>query len=74
MSGLDALQSVQFVTKNGKRLAVLNGDDWEALVEWLETLEDVQIVREAYAKLKSAKGSRHKARWLEWNKVKDEVR
>jgi hypothetical protein len=36
MTGTEALQSVQFVTVKGKRLAVLNAEDWEALVEWLE--------------------------------------
>jgi len=58
MSGLEALQSVQFVTKKGKRFAVLGADDWEALIEWLETLEDAQIARQAFAELKAAKGNR----------------
>ncbi len=73
MSGLDALQSVQFVTKKGKRLAVLSAEDWEALIEWLETLEDVQIARRASAELKAAKGKRRRAGWLEWDAVKDEL-
>jgi hypothetical protein len=73
MTGLDALQSVQFVSKKGKRLAVLRAEDWEALIEWLETLEDAQIARQAFAKLKAAKGNRGRARWLEWNTVKDEL-
>ena len=47
MTGLDALQSVQFVSKKGKRLAVLNADDWESLIEWLETLEDANIDRKS---------------------------
>lgn len=38
MSGLDALQSVQFLTKKGNRLAVLSAEDWESLIEWLELL------------------------------------
>ena len=41
MTGSEALQSVQFVTVAGKRLAVLSADDWETLIKWLETLEDV---------------------------------
>ena len=53
MTGIEALQSVQFVTKNGKRLAVLSAEDWEALTEWLETLEDAQVAREAFARLKT---------------------
>ena len=74
MTGLDALQSVQFVTKKGKRLAVVTADDWENLIEWLETLEDVQIARQAFAKLKSAKGNRQRAGWLEWDSVKDDLK
>ncbi len=73
MTGLDALQSVQFVTKKGKRLAVLCGEDWEALIEWLESVEDVQIARQAFAELKAAKGNRRRAGWLEWNAAKDEL-
>jgi hypothetical protein len=45
------LQSVLFVKVKGKRLAVLNAKAWEALVEWLETLEDSQIAREAFNRL-----------------------
>jgi len=73
MSGLEALQSVQFVTAKGKRLAVLSAEDWEALVEWLETLEDVQIARQALAELKAADGDRQRAGWLEWESVAGEL-
>jgi hypothetical protein len=73
MTGLDALQSVQFITKKGKRLAVLSVDDWKSLIEWLETLEDVGIAKDAFANLKAAKGNRKRAGWLEWNKVKDQL-
>lgn len=41
MSGLEVLQSVQFITSKGKRFAVLSADDWEILIEWLETIEDL---------------------------------
>jgi hypothetical protein len=73
MSGLEALQSVQFVTVKGKRLAILSADDWEALIEWLETLEDIQIVQQAFAELKAAGGDRKKAGWLEWKTVAGEI-
>ena len=73
MVGLEALQSVQYVTVKGKRLAVLSADDWEALVEWLETLEDLQVVKDAFAALKSADGDRQKAGWLDWDDVKGEL-
>ena len=66
MSGLDALQSVQFVMVKGKRFAILSADDWEALIDWLETLEDVQIARQAFAELKAADDDRNRAGRLEW--------
>ena len=74
MTGLEALQSVQYVTVQNRQLAVLDLDDWEALVEWLETLEDVAIAKQAYAQLKTAGGDRRQAGWLEWDTVKDELK
>jgi len=73
MSGLEALQSVQFVTVKGKRLAILSADDWEALIEWLETVEDIQIARQAFAELKAAGGDRKRAGWMEWKTVAGEI-
>ncbi len=73
MTGLDVLQSVQFVTAKGKRLAILGAEDWEALVEWLETLEDLQIARQAFVELKAAGGDRKRAGWREWKSVAGEV-
>jgi hypothetical protein len=73
MSGLEALQSVQFVTAKGKRFAVLSAEDWEVLVEWLETLEDIQTVRQAFAELKAAGGDPKRAGWLEWQTVRKEI-
>jgi hypothetical protein len=73
LTGLDALQSAQFVTEKGKRLAVLTADDWEVLIDWLETLEDGQIARQAFAELKANKGNRRHDGWLEWGGVKDEL-
>ncbi len=73
MSGLEALQSVQYVTVKGKRFAVLNVEDWEALVEWLETLEDLDTARQALAALRKANGDREKAGWLSWEEIKGEL-
>lgn len=73
MSGLEALQSVQFVTAKNKRFAVLNAEDWEALIEWLETVEDLQIARRAFAELRAAGGDRQRAGWLEWSAVAKEL-
>jgi PHD/YefM family antitoxin component YafN of YafNO toxin-antitoxin module len=73
MTALEALQSVQFITIKGKRLAVLSAEDWEALIEWLETLEDVQTAREALARLDAAGGDRAQAGWLKWEDVESEL-
>lgn len=73
MTGLEALQSVQYVTAKGKRFAVLEAENWEALIGWLEDLEDVQIAKRALAELKAAEGDRRKAGWLSWDDVKDEL-
>ena len=72
-NGMDALQSVQFVTANGKRLVVLDAQDWEALIEWLETLEDRQVISEALQTLKAAGGDRERAGWLDWKTVGGEI-
>ena len=69
MTGTQALQSVQFVTVKGKRLAVLSAEDWEAMVEWLETVEDVQVAQQAFEQLKAASGDRKRAGWVEWTLI-----
>ena len=73
MTGVDALQSVQYGTVKGKRLAVLSAEDWEALIEWIETLEDTDIARQAIADLRSAGGDRKAAGWLEWKDVEGQL-
>jgi len=60
---------VQFATLKGKRFTIVSAEDWEALIEWLETLEEAQIAREALAELRAAGGDRRKAGWLEWSQV-----
>lgn len=73
MTGLEALQSVQYVTVEDRRLAVVELDEWEAMVEWLETLEDVEAARQAHEQLKAAGGDRKRAGWLKWDDVKEEL-
>ena len=73
MTGLEALQSGQYVTVKGKRFAIIDTDDWEALIEWLETLEDVRIAQEAFAQLEAVGGDRERAGWLQWDEVKEEL-
>ncbi len=73
MKTLEILQSVQYVTVKGKRFAVLDIEDWEALIEWLENLEDRLVVQQAYEELQAAQGDREKAGWLRWEDVKENL-
>jgi hypothetical protein len=73
MTGLEALQTVQYVTVGNKRFTVVDLKDWESLVEWLETLEDVQIAKEAFGELHAAGGDRQRAGWMRWDDVKGEL-
>jgi hypothetical protein len=73
MTALEAIQTVQFVTVNEKRFAVIEAAEWEALIEWLEMLEDLQIFKESYAVLEQAGGDRQRAGWLRWEDVRNEV-
>jgi hypothetical protein len=72
MSGCETLQSVQFVTVNAKRFAVIDADDWESFVYWLEELEDRQIVGKYLDELKGA-GDRPRASWPKWEAVSGEL-
>jgi hypothetical protein len=69
MTALEALESVQFVTVSGKRLAVLDADSWEALIEWLEDVEDSEIGRSAIDQLETADHSYQQAGWMKWDEV-----
>ena len=73
MTGLEALQSVQYLTVGKGRFAVISVDDWETLIEWLETLEDVRVAKEAFAELRAFDGDRERAGWLRWDEVKEEL-
>ena len=73
MTGLEALQSVQYVSAKARRFAVVPIDEWEALVEWLETLDDLQTVRSALAELKRSGGDRERAGWQRWEDVRDDL-
>jgi hypothetical protein len=73
MSGIDSLRSVQFINLRGKRFAVLSAEDWEELIDWLETLDDAQIARQAMDELRAAKGNRKRAGWRKWQEARDEL-
>ncbi len=73
MTGLEALKSVQYVEIEGKRFAVVPVEDWEAMIGWLEGLEDVGIARRALAEVREAGGDRGRAAWLRWDDVREEL-
>ena len=48
------LSTVQFIeAPTGRRLAVMDADDWIGLVEWLEEIEDRQVIRANLARLRA---------------------
>ncbi len=51
----------------------MSAEEWEALIEWLETLEDTQIAEQASAELAAAGGDRNGAGWLAWDAVAGEL-
>ena len=73
MTGLEVLQSVKFLNLKGKQVAVLDVEIWQALIEWLQTLEDWQFAKKALNELKAAGGNRQRAGWLKWNDVESEL-
>lgn len=73
MNIIDRLQSVRFTHLEGKPVAVLDLEDWQAAIEWLETLEDIEVARHALAKLKECHGDRKRAGWLEWDAIEEEL-
>jgi hypothetical protein len=49
----NVLSSVQFIeAPTGRRLAVMDADDWIGLVEWLEEVEDQQVIQANLARLR----------------------
>jgi hypothetical protein len=73
MTSLEELKSVQFISIKGERFALITLKEWEALLEWLEALEDIEIARRALAELKAAGGDPEKAGWLKWEEIREEL-
>jgi predicted DNA-binding protein len=71
MTLTEALASVEFIVgQDGKpRAAVLEIAAWEALVDWLEDVEDRAIVRDALPRLRIGP---EKAGALQWEDVEAE--
>lgn len=71
MTALEALQAVRYVNVNEKQYAVVEAEEWATMIEWLETVEDLQIFHQAQAELKIADGNPVKAGWLRWDEIRD---
>lgn len=69
----DVLQSVQFVTVKGKRFAVIDAEEWEELVEWVESLQDIELARQALGVFEQAGRKREKLGWQKWDDVSGEL-
>jgi len=71
MSAMEMLKSVQFVVgQDGRPSAVqMSIETWEAVLDWLEEVEDRSAIKEALPKLRS--GPRQ-AGALRWDNVKSE--
>ncbi|MEG4055392.1 MULTISPECIES: hypothetical protein [unclassified Microcoleus] len=73
MAGLELLQSVEFLKLKGKQVAVLDVENWQAFIEWLESVEDLQIAKQALNELKAAGRNRDRAGWLKWDDVESQL-
>ena len=73
MTGLEALQAAQHVTVKNRKYVIVEAGDWEAMIEWLETVEDQQVFQQAMAELEAAGGDPVQAGWLRWEDVRDEL-
>jgi len=71
MTVSEALASVEFIVgRDGKpRAAVLDMAAWEALIDWLEDMEDLAIVQAALPRLRMGP---EKAGMLRWEDVEAE--
>ena len=71
MSGLDMLRSVQFLVNNQGQPSAVQMDiqAWEALLDWLEDVEDRALVKEALPRLRMGP---EKAGALPWERIKAE--
>lgn len=73
MTGLQALQAVQYIRVKNRRYVVMEAEEWETLLDWIETLEDLQVFRQAQRELEAADGDPVKAGWLRWDEIRDEL-
>ncbi len=73
MTALEVIQSVRYITVRDKRYAFVDAEEWESIVDWIETLEDLQVFRQATAELEAAGNDPEQAGWLRWDDIRDEL-
>lgn len=74
MTVLESLKSVQFlVNQQGQKTAVLlDIQDWEQIINWIETNIDIKIATQAMQALENAGGRPKQAGWLAWDDIREE--
>ncbi len=67
MSAMEMLKGVQFVVdQDGRPSAVqMDIETWEAVLDWLEDIEDRSLIKEAISKLRSGPKNAGALRWEE---------
>lgn len=73
MTALEVVQSVRYITVRDKRYAFVDVEEWESIIEWIETLEDLQVFRQTTAELEAAGNDPEQAGWLHWDDIRDEL-
>lgn len=73
-SVLETLQTAKFlVDASGQRVAVqLTIADWNALLSWIETQEDEELIKVALPQLRALREPDQPKSWVSWDAVKDE--
>ena len=59
ISKLDSLYSVCVATINGQQFVVLDGQNWDFVMDWVDTLEGIEVKRLALAQIKERLAARH---------------
>lgn len=73
MTIIEALKSAQFVVNNeGQQTGVLlDIQSWEALIDWIETISDTKLAKQALTRLEAEGGRPQQAGWLDWDDISE---
>ncbi|MEM7534911.1 MAG: hypothetical protein AAF639_22225 [Chloroflexota bacterium] len=65
MTGLKALQSVQYVMVEQKKFAILDINSWKLFLDWLDTLVDIGSIKSTYKQIADSHTNHTIALWSE---------